>query len=139
MSTPALEHWFSLDIRRNRKSFMLSMVALFVTFAVAYFVWLTFAETNRGKSMGLLVFGIPAAISSYLLVAQRLRDFGVSGWFALLWLPINAFEGEVRAALTLAAIVVLCGIPGTTGPNKIRGRPPEFWETVTESSGDIAY
>lgn len=118
MSTPALEHWFSLDIRRNRKSFMLSMVALFVTFAVAYFVWLLFAETNRGKRLGLIVFGIPAGICSYLLVAQRLRDFGVSGWFSLLWIPVNAFEGEVRAALTLVALLVLCGIPGTTGPNK---------------------
>src|SRR4051794_21482680 len=112
MSTPALEHWFSLDIRRNRKSFMFSMMALCVTFAVAYSVWLLFAETNRGKGWGLLVFGIPTGICSYLLVAQRLRDFGVSGWFSLLWIPVNAFEGEVRVALTLAALLVLCGIPG---------------------------
>lgn len=123
MSVPALENWFSLGIRRNRKSFMLSVVALFLTFAVAYFVWILFAETNSGKGMGLIVFGIPATICSYLLVAQRLRDFGVSGWFSLLWIPVNAFEGEVRAALTLAALLVLCGIPGTTGPNKFGGDP----------------
>lgn len=123
MSVPALEDWFSLDIRRNRKSFILSMVALFVTFAVAYFVWLLFAETNRGRSMGLLVFGIPAGICSYLLIAQRLRDFGVSGWFCLLWIPVNAFDGDVRVALTIAALLVLCGIPGTTGPNKYGDDP----------------
>lgn len=99
------------------------MGALFVTLAVVYFIWLLFAETNRGKDMGLLVFGIPAAICSYLLVAQRLRDFGVSGWFSLLWIPVNAFEGEVRAALTLAALFVLCGIPGTTGSNKFGDDP----------------
>ena len=123
MSTPALDNWFSIDIRRNRKSFMLSMIALFVTFVVCYFVWLLFAETNRGKSLGLLVFGIPAGICSYLLVAQRLRDFGVSGWFALLWIPINAFDSQIRAALTLAALIVLCGIPGTNGPNKFGDDP----------------
>ena len=123
MSLPALDHWFSLDVRRNRKSFMLSVVALFATFAVAYFVWVMFAETNRGRSIGLLVFGVPAAICSYLLVAQRLRDFGVSGWFSLLWIPVNALGGEVKAALTLAALLVLCGIPGTSGPNKYGDDP----------------
>lgn len=123
MSVPALDHWFSFDIRRNRKSFIISIVALFVTFAVAYFIWVVFAETNRGRSLGLLVFGVPAAICSYLLVAQRLRDFGVSGWFSLLWIPVNALGGEVKVALTIAALLVLCGIPGTTGPNKYGDDP----------------
>lgn len=123
MSVPALDHWFSFDIRRNRKSFMISIVALFVTFAVAYFIWVVFAETNRGRSLGLLVFGVPAAICSYLLVAQRLRDFAVSGWFSLLWIPVNALGGEVKVALTIAALLVLCGIPGTTGPNKYGDDP----------------
>lgn len=102
---------------------MISIVALFVTFAVAYFIWVVFAETNRGRSLGLLVFGVPAGICSYLLVAQRLRDFGVSGWFSLLWIPVNALGGEVKVALTIAALLVLCGIPGTTGPNKYGDDP----------------
>lgn len=123
MSTPALDHWFSISVRRNRKSFILSMIALFVTFAVAYFIWLLFAETIRGKNIGLLVFGIPAGICSYLLAAQRLRDFGVSGWFSLLWIPINATQGSVQSALTLAALFVLCGIPGTVGSNKFGPDP----------------
>ena len=123
MPAPVLENWFSLEIRRNRKSFTLSVIALFATFFVCYLVWILFAETNRGKNIGLLVFGVPFGICSYLLVAQRLRDFGVSGWFALLWIPVNAFEGQIRAALTLAALVVLCGIPGTTGANKYGDDP----------------
>lgn len=123
MSAPALDHWFSVSIRRNRKSFILSMIALFVTFAAAYFIWLLFAETPRGKSIGLLVFGIPTGICSYLLAAQRLRDFGVSGWFSLLWIPINATQGSVQSALTLAALLVLCGIPGTAGSNKFGPDP----------------
>lgn len=123
MSAPALDHWFSVSIRRNRKSFILSMIALFVTFVAAYFIWLLFAETPRGKSIGLLVFGIPTGICSYLLAAQRLRDFGVSGWFSLLWIPINATQGSVQSALTLAALLVLCGIPGTAGSNKFGPDP----------------
>lgn len=123
MATPVSENWFSFEIRRNRKSFMLGMLALFVTFAVAYLIWLSFAQTDSGKAWGLLIFGIPAGICSYLLVAQRLRDFGVSGWFALLWIPINALQGDVKLALACAAFVVLCGIPGTDGPNKFGPDP----------------
>lgn len=123
MGTPALENWFSVDARRNRKSFMLSMAALFVTFILLYCIWLAFAQTPRGRSLGLLVFGLPTGVCSYLLAAQRLRDFGVSGWFSLLWIPVNAFEGEVRTALTVAALTVLCGIPGTRGPNKYGDDP----------------
>lgn len=118
MSAPVLDDWFSFAIRRNRKSFMLSTLALFATFAIAYSIWLTFAETDGGKAIGLMVFGVPTGLCSYLLVAQRLRDFGVSGWFALLWIPVNALEDPVRGALTAAALLVLCGIPGTVGPNK---------------------
>lgn len=118
MSLPALEHWFSLSVRRNRKSFVLSCLALAATFSVALVGVGFFAQTERGESFGLLLFAIPGAICSYLLVAQRLRDFGVSGWFSLLWIPVNAFEGEIRIALTLAFFLVLCGIPGSTGANR---------------------
>ena len=113
-----LNDWFSVSVRRNRISFVFSTITLIITFAICFFVWLLFAQTDRGKTIGLFVFGIPTAICSYLLVAQRLRDFGVSGWWSLLWIPVNSFQGEVRAALTLAALLVLCGIPGTHGANK---------------------
>lgn len=125
MATPALEHWFSVDIRRNRKSFILSVVALNATFVVAYLIWLQFAQTDGGKALGGLIFGLPAGICNYLLVAQRLRDFAVSGWFALLWIPINLLGQEVSAALTVGALLVLCGIPGTIGPNKFGEDPLE--------------
>ena len=123
MSNRALEQWFSIDARRNRKSFIFSIISLFTTFVVFYFIWLLFAESPQIRTIGLLVFGIPTGICSYLLVAQRLRDFGVSGWFTLLQLPINAFDGDIRGSLTLAALVVLCGIPGTNGPNKFGDDP----------------
>lgn len=102
---------------------MLSCVALVVTFSVAYAVWLLFAETRGGKTMGLVQFGIPTAICSYLLVAQRLRDIGISGWFALLWYVVNAFDPPVRLALTATFVLVLCGIPGNLGPNRYGDDP----------------
>lgn len=123
MSTPALDHWFSFEGRRNRKSFMLSIAALYATFVVAFLIWQLFAETDRGRDIGEFVFGVPTIICSYLLVAQRLRDFGVSGWFALLWGVVHGFETEVRIALLVATLLVLCGIPGTTGPNKFGDDP----------------
>ena len=119
----ALSDWFTPSGRRNRKSFMLAMIALILTFVALYVIWLLFAQTADGRAAGLLLFGLPAGLCSYFLVAQRLRDFNVSGWFSLLWILINAFGSPVRGALTLAALVVLCGVPGTPGPNKFGDRP----------------
>lgn len=120
---PALEDWFSVSIRRGRRSFVLSNLALWLTFTVCYGIWFFFAESERGKLIGLAVFGAPAAIASYFLSAQRLRDFNVSGWFAALWIPINALDDPIRGALSFAAVLVLCGIPGTAGPNKFGNQP----------------
>jgi uncharacterized membrane protein YhaH (DUF805 family) len=123
VATPALGEWFSISIRRNRQSFMISLIALFVTFMVCYLIWLFFAQTENGRAIGLLIFGLPAGLCSYLLIAQRLRDFNMSGWFALLWIVISAFDRPVAMALEIAALVVLCGIPGSTGPNKFGDDP----------------
>jgi uncharacterized membrane protein YhaH (DUF805 family) len=97
---------------------MLAMLALFATVLIAAVVWNFFAETQEGKRLGLIIFGVPAAISSYLLTAQRLRDLNLSGWFALLWIPLNMLDGSLARALSVAALIVLCAIPGTAGPNK---------------------
>ena len=123
MSIPALDGWFALNLRRNRLSFILAYAALCATSAVCVFVWFYFAETERGKQIGFLLFGVPAIVCSYLLVAQRLRDLNLSGWFALLWFPINLLEGQLRLAITLAIIIILCAIPGTAGANKYGDNP----------------
>ncbi|MFZ4381923.1 MAG: DUF805 domain-containing protein [Sandarakinorhabdus sp.] len=125
MHNSAFTDWFSFEGRRNRKSFIIAYIALCVTFATFYFIWLQFSETSRGRNIGLIVFGLPAGLCGYLLAAQRLRDFGVSGWFALLGMPINALGDEVRIALTIAACLVLCGIPGSKGSNKFGPDPLE--------------
>ncbi|MBB3693193.1 DUF805 domain-containing protein [Sphingomonas sp. BK580] len=124
MSVPSLNGWFLLDIRRNRKSFIFGYLSLLTTFVVMYVVWTLFAETHAARRVGLIVLGAPALISSYLLMAQRLRDFGVSGWFALLWATVGWFDTpQVRLALTAAFFLVLCGIPGSQGPNRYGDDP----------------
>lgn len=123
MGVSILEDWFSFSIRRNRLSYMLSTVALYMTFGVMYFIWIMFAQTNSGKGIGLLVFGLTATLCSYFLTAQRLRDINLSGWWALLWIPLNMLEGSYKAAFLLAAVIVLCAIPGNKGPNKFGPDP----------------
>lgn len=123
MGVPALDEWFSPIIRRNCKSFIIATLALYATFAACYLVWIAFAQTPRGRSLGLLVFGVPAALCSYMLSGQRLRDLGVSGWYALLWIPINMLEGQLRLAGLTAILIILCAIPGTRGSNKFGEDP----------------
>lgn len=118
MGVPFFEHWFSIEIRRNRLSYMLGAIALLVTFAVCLAVWTWFAETRSGRSLGVLIFTVPTVICGYMLTAQRLRDLNISGWLALLWIPINMVEGKLGAALTTAIVIILCAAPGTRGDNK---------------------
>lgn len=123
MAVSAFDDWFSVSIRRNRASFVIANGALFATLAVCIFGWFYFAESARSRQIGLFIFGLPAVACSYLLVSQRLRDINVSGWLTLLWIPINVLEGQLRVALTLAAIIILCAVPGTKGPNKYGDDP----------------
>lgn len=118
MGTPVLDHWFSFSIRRNRKSFVLGLLALYAVLGVLYIVWGLFAQTEGGQQLAQLVFGLPAAICSYALTSQRLRDINISGWWALLWIPLNMLQGAYLIAFTISALLVLCAIPGNKGPNK---------------------
>ena len=102
---------------------MLAVAALFATVFIAAIIWNLFAQTENGKQLGALIFGIPAAISGYMLTAQRLRDLNLSGWLALLWIPLNVLEGSLGVALNLAALIVLCAVPGTRGSNKYGDDP----------------
>lgn len=87
MSKPVFEDLLTFSGRRNRKSYILYNVALaFVgiilvgfygaaQFHFSYF-WMTV--------VGLLF--VPLVVSAYAVAAQRIRDQGYSGWFALLFL-----------------------------------------------------
>lgn len=118
MSAPATEGWFSLRIRRNRKSFILAGVLLIAVF-LAVLLGLSFFEAQgRGGLIIFWLFFIPYAVCCYSLTSQRLRDFNVTGWLALLWKPISIADRYIGGAASLAFFLVLCAVPGTQGENR---------------------
>jgi uncharacterized membrane protein YhaH (DUF805 family) len=42
----------------------------------------------------------------------------ITGWLALLWIPISSLQNEISSPLTLAVIIILWTVPGTEGSNK---------------------
>jgi uncharacterized membrane protein YhaH (DUF805 family) len=118
MSRPAFEDWFSLSARRNRKSYILALLALYGILAAVVLILWYFGPSLRVWYLIMTIFLIPSAIVTYTLSGQRLRDFGVTGWLALLWLPIGMIPDPWGGATALAASIVLLTVPGTRGPNR---------------------
>jgi uncharacterized membrane protein YhaH (DUF805 family) len=128
VSLPASEYWFSLSIRRNRKSFLIGTLFL-IGVLVAVLGGIYFFGV--GKRTGIIltvIFGLPWIFVSYNLTAQRLRDFNLTGWLTLLWVPINLLQNdyaELSSALSLAFWIVLVFVPGTKGGNRYGSDPLE--------------
>ncbi len=120
--TPILEHWFSLSIRRERKSFIFASVLLYVVLLLIFlFIWnLGITESTKGI-ITFIFFGL-GIFASYTLTAQRLRDMNLTGWLALLWIPISFVGDDFRLALFLAFSLILWTVPGTDGENRYGSR-----------------
>jgi uncharacterized membrane protein YhaH (DUF805 family) len=119
-SYPALEDWFDTSIRRNRKSFVIATLALSAIIFSIMFILAWFVKPSKPQFFWVLApFAIAYVICSYMLTAQRLRDMGLTGWLALLWIPVNLIDRRFDMfLLALAAYIVLCSVPGTQGPNR---------------------
>ena len=117
MSVPALEGWFSPSIRRNRKSFILAMIGVAGVMLGSFVAIRFFAKTPAGGSLWL-AFLVPAIVCTYFLTAQRLRDMNLTGWLALLWIPIGIVDKSIGGVVTPIIFIALCAIRGTSGPNK---------------------
>ena len=120
MTQPVLEEWFSLEIRRNRKSFIFSYLILSIIQILIISVYNFFDSSNY---IILIVFNIPILFCTYTLCAQRLRDMNITGWLALIWLPLNIMGGNIGIGLILIFSIILCCYPGTEGPNKYGDDP----------------
>ena len=118
MSLPASEYWFSLSVRRNRKSFIFSNLILICIMAFVVGALIFFNVRQRTGEIIHLLFYVPSIIAQYTLTAQRLRDFGVSGWFAFLWIAFIFLPSEYTIAFWFAFGVTLCAVPGTNGSNR---------------------
>lgn len=130
MSLPATDYWFSLSVRRNRKSYILSSLLLTATFLAVIFALWFFGARGRGGFIILLLFFVPYLICGYLLTAQRLRDMNLTGWLALLWIPVGIADSYVGGAASFAFFIILCVVPGTQGDNRY-GPDPLVYGAVT--------
>jgi uncharacterized membrane protein YhaH (DUF805 family) len=125
MGVPATEEWFSVSIRRNRKSFIIANIILFSIFAAVIAALLFFDVRQRVGMLLFVLFFIPFIIAYYFLTAQRLRDMNVTGWLALLHPFIGFLPEQAAGGLGLIFILVLCAVPGTEGANRY-GEDPLF-------------
>ena len=101
-------------------------VSLVATVAVANGAHLDATSTSlviddgadwEGSACLLPVFGVLGLVglwSSLALTVKRWHDVGMTGWFAILTLPPFA---------NFMMFVLLCLLPGTTGPNRFGGDP----------------
>lgn len=92
MSKPVLEDLFAFKGRRNRKSYFLYSLASLGAYIVLGIVnGIGTIGLESGNEMEAMTYIIPAligmivvAVSNLAVAGQRSRDFGFSGWSALL-------------------------------------------------------
>mgnify|MGYP003775513081 CR=1 FL=1 len=126
MSLPASEYWFSTTVRRNRLSFMIANVILVVIAVIVVGALYFFEANSRVAGIVVLIFYVPYFIAQYFLSAQRFRDLGLTGWCALLWLPVGALSEYFGTIFVLGFLLILIALPGTKGRNKYGEDPLEY-------------
>ena len=101
MSKPVLQDIFKFNGRRNRKSYFLYLLLYIIAWAgVVFIAVLTYVGW---------ILVIPLIISGWAVAAQRCRDFGWTGWAALI-----ALIPYVGFLFSLAILFV----PGNVGANR---------------------
>lgn len=122
---PFYEDWFSPRLRRNRISFLLANLTLFIFVFSLLYLFMSFSNSRRSSFFIFVAFWIPFVVCQYFLTGQRLRDFGATGWLALLWVPISLAESSIRLPFGLAFLILLCFVPGSIGTNRYGADPLE--------------
>ena len=126
MSKPVFEDLFTLSGRRNRLSYILFQISIWIFFLVGSIIGITVGVTafdgsaDGGGAVVVLILALAflvVFISDLAVTAQRFRDIGFTGWATLLTLiPYVGF----------IVWIVLMLIPGTRGENKYG---PDLLET----------
>lgn len=128
MSKPVFQDLFTFSGRRNRKSYFLYLVAMMVFLAILWGAVVGavdgggarqfedlgagYGHAGPGTVGAVIVAGLLtflAAISGWIVAAQRCRDFGWTGWAVLITL---------LPAIGWLFGLALIFIPGTLGPNR---------------------
>ena len=119
MSKPVFEDLWSFSGRRNRLSFLLVGLAQIAGFVVLFGIVMAAAATRIdavliGAAAICAVAFVALTVSGWAVSSQRCRDFGWTGWAALI--TIVPYVGWLFA-------VALLFIPGTDGDNRYGGDP----------------
>lgn len=119
MSKPVFDDVFCWRGRRNRRSYILFLLAGWVAFcaltALLVLVGATASDdTGTVVAVGWLACVLPFAWANVAVTAQRCRDCGVTGWAALLCLL--PYAGALFC-------LVLAAVPGTPGANRYGDAP----------------
>ena len=114
MSKPVFEDLFRFSGRRNRKSYLLYVLAVLGLWCVLTFLLIVPAASGNETGVGLMsviaaIIFIPTVISSWAVGGQRCRDFGWTAWAVLL--TIIPYLGFVFA-------IIMIVIPGNLGDNR---------------------
>jgi uncharacterized membrane protein YhaH (DUF805 family) len=114
MSKPVFSDLFTLSGRRNRKSYILFCLCVFVIYVVLSIVIGMAGASGDGAAVlatsGIgIILWLVIAIAAWPVGAQRCRDFGWTGWAILI--TIIPFVGGLFA-------IALWFIPGTQGANR---------------------
>ena len=76
-----------------------------------FWLFSQFPMSEETWNLLTMVFSTAFIVVGYVVSSQRLRDIGMSPWFALLWIPIGFLSNEYNLAFTLAFYLVLQGVP----------------------------
>ena len=82
-----------------------------------------FALPENARRLIAVAFLLPGTFCSWMLVGQRLRDLGLSGWLALLAFPMPMLEPMYALIVGTTALVLLATVPGSKGHNRYGADP----------------
>lgn len=108
------EGWFAFYGRRTRLSYFLAVLAYGSMGFGIFWLFSQFPMSQGTWNLLTIAFSSAFIVVGYVVSSQRLRDIGLSPWFALAWIPIGFLANEYHLAFTFAFYLVLQGVPSRT-------------------------
>ena len=134
---PVFKGWLTFSGRRNRLSYFLVWLAQFAMIFVPLILLVLASDhyeiPDYVESFFLPIWLFAIFLSCWIVMAQRFRDFGESGWCALPVMIVGVVagvsEGGFWAIVQSIMILAILLIPGTKGENKygpdpLQSQPP---------------
>jgi uncharacterized membrane protein YhaH (DUF805 family) len=129
MSKPVTESLFSFSGRRNRKSYILASLLIFVVVLALWLIAGVISYASGGYAMLIIagLLSIPLMVAAWALGSQRCRDFGWTGWAMLI--TLIPYVGWIFS-------IAIMFVPGMQGGN--RYGPDPLMQPGGAASGSLA-